>query len=151
MKHRLIVIAILALALPAFAAAGSRSTGSSQTLDLTGVVTGFHVALDASPKGPSAGDIGYVNGRILERGKRIGRYQGICTTLPQNSQQCTFTLGLPGGQLIVESAYGPGFNTGSVALEAIVGGTGTYLGARGEGRDRELSNTRLAFHLQLLN
>jgi hypothetical protein len=153
-KHRLILIAILALAVPTLAYASTRSNHSprsSQTLDLTGLVTGYHVALDASPKGPSAGDIGYGNGTILEHGKRVGRYQGICTSLPQNSQQCTFTLGLPGGQLIVESGYGPGFNTGSVALEAIVGGTGTYLGARGEGRDKELSNTKLAFHLQLLN
>jgi hypothetical protein len=149
-KHRLIVTLVLALAAGVIAAAGNAAGSGTTTLDLTGILTGYHVALDAKPKGPSAGDIGYVNGIVLEHGKRVGRYQGVCTTLPQSSQQCSFTLGLPDGQLVVEAGYGPGFNTGPVALEAVVGGTGAYLGARGQGRDRELSDTRLAFHLQLI-
>jgi hypothetical protein len=66
------------------------------------------------------------------------------------SSQCSFTLGLPDGQILIQAAYGPGFNTGAVAREAIVGGTGAYAGARGQGRDRELSNSKLAFHLELI-
>jgi hypothetical protein len=50
------------------------------------------------------------------------------------SSQCSFTLGLPDGQILIQAAYGPGFNTG----------------ARGQGRDRELSNSKLAFHLELI-
>jgi hypothetical protein len=151
MKPRLIFLAAL-LATASILAVAERAAGSSTTtLELTGVVTGFHVALDAKPAGASPGDIGYTGGIIYEHGKRVGRFQGTCTTLPQSSQQCSFNLGLPGGQLIVESAYGPSFNTGSVALEAVTGGTGIYMGARGEGRDREVTNSKLAFHLELIH
>jgi hypothetical protein len=153
MKPRLIFFSALVVAASLLAVAGTAAGGSggSTTLNLTGIVTGFHTALDAKPAGPSPGDIGYTNGTVYEHGKRIGRFQGVCTTLPQSSQQCSFTLGLPAGQLILESGYGPGFNTGSVALEAVTGGTGTYDGARGQGRDREITDTKLAFHLELLH
>ena len=40
-------------------------------------------------------------------------------------------------------------NVGDVAHEAIVGGTGAYEGARGQGDDRELGNKGL-LHLHLL-
>ena len=150
MKHRLIVIAVLALAASVIAVSGNSATGGPKTLDLTGTITGFHIALDAKPAGPSAGDIGYETGNVFEQHKRIGRFQGVCTTLPHQSQQCSFNVGLPGGQIIVEAGYGPGFNTGPVALEAIVGGTGDYAGARGQARDRERGSTKLAFHLELM-
>jgi hypothetical protein len=81
----------------------------------------------------------------------VGRFQGVCTALPRSSQQCSFTVGLPGGQIVVEAGYGPGFNVGSTALEAVIGGTGRYVGARGQGRDRELGSSKLAFHLELLS
>jgi hypothetical protein len=112
-------------------------------------VTGFHVALDAKPAGQSAGDIGYETGNLLAHDKPVGRFQGVCTQMPHASSQCSFTLGLSGGQILMQASYGPGFNTGNVAREAIIGGTGAYAGAHGEGRDRELGNTRLAFHLEL--
>ena len=112
-------------------------------------MTQFHVALDAKPAGQSAGDIGYELGTVSARGKHIGRFQGVCTQLPEQSSQCSFTLGLPNGQILIEAAYGPGFNIGNVAREAIIGGTGAYAGVRGQGQDRELSSTKLAFHLEL--
>lgn len=153
MKHRLVLLAAL-LAAAAVAvtisvtntAAGSAGT----TLDLTGTVTGFHVALDARPAGQSAGDIGYETGKLFASGKPAGRFQGVCTQLPQDSSQCSFTLGLTEGQILLQASYGPNFNTGTVAREAIIGGTGSYAGARGQGRDRELSDTKLVFHLQLI-
>jgi hypothetical protein len=150
MKRRLIVIAALAVVATSIAVvSSSASGGTANTLDLTGKVTSFHTAYDAKPAGPSAGDVGYVTGLLFKSGKRVGRYQGICTVLPQSSQECSFTLGLPGGQIVLEAGYGPGLNIGSVALEAVVGGTGTYAGARGQARDREVTNTKLAFHLEL--
>jgi hypothetical protein len=112
-------------------------------------VTGFKIAFDAKPAGRSAGDIGYSFGKLFRHGKPYGRFQGVCTQLPHSSSQCAFTLGLPAGQIVLDGAYGAGFNTGSVAREAVVGGTGTYAGARGQGLDRELSDTKLAFHLEL--
>jgi hypothetical protein len=151
MKNRLIIFAVLALTACSVVVSSSAAGDGNRTLDLTGIVTGYHVALDAKPAGASPGDIGYQTGVVYEHGKRVGRFQGICTSLPQASQQCSFTVGLPGGQIVIEAGYGPGFNTGSVALEAVVGGTGTYAGARGQGTDRELNNTKLAFHLELLH
>jgi hypothetical protein len=154
MKHRrtTLVMVALAIALASFVAVTNTAAKSSGTpLDLTGTVTGFHVALDAKPAGQSAGDIGYELGTLSARGKRIGRFQGVCTQLPHASSQCSFTLGLANGQILIQAAYGPGFNTGTIANEAVVGGTGAYAGSRGQGRDRELSNTKLAFHLELSN
>jgi hypothetical protein len=149
MKRLLLALVSLALVASAVAVASTAASGG-KTLDLTGTVTAFHVALDAKPTGQSAGDIGYETGNLLAHGKPIGRFQGVCTQLPHASSQCSFTLGLPDGQILIQAAYGPGFNTGAVAREAIVGGTGAYAGARGQGRDRELSNTKLAFHLELI-
>jgi opacity protein-like surface antigen len=149
MKRLLLALVSLALVASA-AAAASTPASDGKTLDLTGTVTAFHVALDAKPTGQSAGDIGYETGNLFMHGKRIGRFQGICAQLPHASSQCSFTLGLPDGQILIQAAYGPGFNTGAVAREAIVGGTGAYAGARGQGRDRELSNSKLAFHLELI-
>ena len=146
---KILVLAFLAAAAAVVAVTSTAASGAGTTLDLRGVVTGFHVALDATPTGQSAGDIGYETGNLSAHGKRIGRFQGVCTQLPHGSSQCSFTLGLPNGQILIEAAYGPGFNTGSLAREAIVGGTGKYAGARGQGLDRELSNTKLAFHLDL--
>jgi hypothetical protein len=149
MKRLLLALVSLALVASAVAVASTAASGG-KTLDLTGTVTAFHVSLDAKPTGQSAGDIGYETGNLLAHGKRIGRFLGVCTQLPHASSQCSFTLGLPDGQILIQAAYGPGFNTGAVAREAIVGGTGAYAGARGQGRDRELSNTKLAFHLELI-
>jgi hypothetical protein len=154
MKANVIVLAAVAAAAVAAALLAVTSTAASsagKTLDLTGTVTGFHVALDAKPAGQSPGDIGYETGKLFAHGKPAGRFQGVCTQLPRASSQCSFTLGLPAGQILVQASYGPNFNTGNVAREAIIGGTGAYAGARGQGRDRELSNTKLAFHLELIH
>ena len=151
MKNRLIMVAVLALAACSVVVSSQRGQQRRPKHSIcTGIVTGYHVALDAKPAGPSPGDIGYQTGLVYRHGQRVGRFQGVCTSLPQASQQCSFTVGLPGGQIIIEAGYGPGFNTGSVALEAVVGGTGTYTGARGQGSDRELGSTKLAFHLELI-
>jgi hypothetical protein len=151
MKHRLVLLAALVAAGAVAVIAANASTNATKTLDLTGTVTGFHTALDAKPAGQSPGDIGYTTGIVVEHGTRVGRFHGVCMALPSSSQQCSFTLGLPGGQIILDAGYGPGFNTGSVALEAVVGGTGAYDGARGQGRDREVTNTKLAFHLEFVS
>jgi hypothetical protein len=145
-----IVVAAFVASASLVAVTNTAASSSGKTLDLTGTVTGFHVALDAKPTGHSAGDIGYETGKLFAHGKPVGRFQGVCTQLPQASSQCSFTLGLSAGQILVQAGYGPNFNTGAVAREAIIGGTGPYSGARGQGLDRELSNTKLAFHLELI-
>jgi hypothetical protein len=149
MKHGLILIVVVALATSAVVASTNAVGATAKSIDFTGVITGFHVALDAKPAGQSPGDIGYETGNVLQHGKRVGRLQGVCTVLPRSSQQCSFTIGLPGGQIVVESGYGPSYNLGSTALEAVVGGTGIYAGAHGQARDREVGNTKLVVHVEL--
>jgi hypothetical protein len=112
MKRLLLALVSLALVASA-AAAASTPASDGKTLDLTGTVTAFHVALDAEPTGQSAGDIGYETGNLFMHGKRIGRFQGVCAQLPHASSQCSFTLGLPDGQILIQAAYGPGFDTGA--------------------------------------
>ena len=128
----------------------SSAAPARRTIHLTATMTSFTSAVDAKPTGPSAGDLGYVGGRLYRGGKLAGRYSGVCAQLPAGIQQCTFILGLPGGQIVLAAGYGPAMNTGKTAHEAIIGGTGTYEGARGQGDDRELSNTKLVFDLHLV-
>jgi hypothetical protein len=132
------------------AAAGQPAT----TLNLTSIMTSFRLAVDAKPAGskpagPIAGDLGYVSGKLFKGGKPIGRYTGVCAQLNGGTQQCTFVLGLPDGQIITTAGYGPTMNVGKIAHEAIVGGTGAYEGARGQGDDRELGKKE-ELHLHLL-
>jgi hypothetical protein len=120
------------------------------TLNLTGTMTSFHLAVDTKPAGPSAGDLGYVAGKLFKAGKPVGRYTGVCAQFTGGNQQCTFVLGLPDGQIISTAGYGPSMNVGKIAHEAIVGGTGAYEGARGQADDRELSATKLELKLHVL-
>jgi hypothetical protein len=145
----LISISVLACS-AALAVTGASAAPARRTIHLTGIMTSFTSAVDANPKGPSAGDLGYVGGKLYRNRKPVGRYSGVCAQFPVGTQQCTFVLGLPEGQIVLVAGYGPSMNTGSTAREAIIGGTGAYEGARGQGDDREISNTKLAFTLQLM-
>jgi len=149
---RLVLLAALPVACVAAAAASlAGAAGPPQTtLDLTGVMTSFRLAVDAKPAGPSPGDLGYVSGKLFKVGKPVGRYTGVCAQFAGGNQQCTFVLGLPDGQIISTAGYGPAMNVGKTAHEAIVGGTGAYEGARGQADDREVSATKLELKLHLL-
>ena len=152
MKRNLLGLAAFALiacavAIPSLAS-GSGSHG--RTIDLTGVMTAARIAVDVKPAGDSVGDIGYVYGKLFEKGKPVGRYHGVCFNISAGSSQCSFTAGLPGGQLMLAGSYGPGYNTGNIALEPIIGGSGVYAGARGVARDTEVGNTGLRMHIELL-
>ena len=150
MKRPLLVLTSTLACTAVLGVAISSAAPARRTIHLTATMTSFTSAVDAKPTGPSAGDLGYVGGRLYRGGKLSGRYSGVCAQLPAGIQQCTFILGLPDGQIVLASGYGPAMNTGKIAHEAIIGGTGTYEGARGQGDDRELSNTKLVFDLHLL-
>jgi hypothetical protein len=108
------------------------------------------VTLDVKPTGDSPGDIGYVAGKLSKDGRPFGRFHGVCFVFAKGTSHCSYTLGLPDGQLMLEASYGPGFNTSATVLESIVGGTSAYDGARGQGRDAEVGRNGLRFHLELL-
>jgi hypothetical protein len=124
----------------------ARGASTERTIDLKGTITSIRLAVGHKD---APGGLGYISG-TLSRGKAPGRITGVCAQVDEARQQCTFVLGLPEGQIIVTSGYGPGLNVGSVAHEAIVGGTGAYEGARGQGDDREVGSHGLVFHLRLL-
>ncbi|HZU76294.1 MAG TPA: hypothetical protein VFA70_05985 [Dehalococcoidia bacterium] len=157
--NRIVLLVSIIVAVAAAAAAatiGTAATGQpASTLDLTSTMTSFRLAVGAKPAGakpahPSAGDLGYITGKLFKGGRAFGRYTGVCAQLHGGNQQCTFVLGLPDGQIISTAGYGPGMNTGNTAQEAIVGGSGAYEGVRGQGDDRENGNTG-QLHLHLLH
>ena len=150
-RFGLIALLVLGCSLAAAAAiAGAYGRTKSTTLNLTAKMTSFRLVVDGKPKGPSVGDLGYVGGSLFRDAKPAGRYTGVCAQMPGGNQQCSFVLGLPDGQIDITAGYGPSMNTGKIAHEAIVGGTGAYDGARGQGDDYEVGNTKLVFHLHLL-
>ncbi|HEV7564653.1 MAG TPA: hypothetical protein VGO31_01685 [Microbacteriaceae bacterium] len=155
MKRLVLLLSIVvACAAAAASTIGAAASQSATSLDLTSRVTSFRLAVgpkpaNGKPTRPSAGDLGYVTGKLLKAGKPFGRYTGVCAQLNGGNQQCTFVLGLPDGQIITTAGYGPGMNIGNTAHEAIVGGTGAYEGAHGQGDDRETGN-KGKLHLHLL-
>jgi hypothetical protein len=155
MKRLVLLMSVLVICAAAAATTIGAAAGLSvTTLDLTSRMTTFRLAVGPKPASgkptrPSPGDLGYVTGKLFKAGKSLGRYTGVCAQLNGGNQQCTFVLGLPDGQIITTAGYGPGMNVGNTAHEAIVGGTGAYEGARGQGDDRE-SGSMGYLHLQLL-
>jgi hypothetical protein len=100
------------------------------------------------PMGFSVGDhIGefLVNHGALvdDRGKTVGHYGAhilgttVATELPPEVQ-LTITLSLVGGQITAQGLEEPPTDGGTIA---ITGGTGRYLGAKGEMRFRDISET----------
>lgn len=152
---RLVVLASILIAAAAATTIRAEAGQPATTLDLTSNMTSFRLAVGAKPASgkpsrPSAGDLGYVTGKLFKAGTPFGRYTGVCAQLDGGNQQCTFVLGLPDGQIITTAGYGPGMNIGNTAHEAIVGGTGAYQGAHGQGDDRETGSTG-QLHLHLLS
>src|SRR5581483_779538 len=127
--NRLAVVPATAAVVAATVVGLGRAGGATyQTLDLVGVPTAQRVMLDVAPKGDSPGDQGFKVGDVYEHGRRVGRYQGTCTVLPRSNSQCTFTVGLKGGQIVLVAGYGPGLNGDAVVHEPVVGGSGVYEG-----------------------
>lgn len=149
--NRLLALAAVVLVCAATAAAvvsHARGASAARTIDLTGTMTGFRLAVGHKPG--AAGDLGYVSGKLYRSRKPSGSITGVCAQIDRSSQQCNFVLALPEGQIILTSGYGPHLNAGPVAQEAIVGGTGAYTGARGQGDDREVGRNGIRLHLVLL-
>jgi hypothetical protein len=86
-------------------------------------------SLDVGRKGPSIGDEFFEHGKLS--GASSGRFQLVTQLVAGNARRGTehnaFSLILPGGQ--IESAGGHG--TVARFSMPVVGGTGTYEGARG--------------------
>jgi hypothetical protein len=140
----------------------SAPPGGSALTTLTIVLKNSTVhALDLAPKGPSQGDMRIITGPLFAPGgtRPIGRTDLFCTvTDPGNmptsklqQTECLETFTLPGGTI---TAHGLHARTALSAhalpfADAVTGGTGSYLGARGDLRGATRGN-ETTFTVRLL-
>jgi hypothetical protein len=116
-------------------AAGAKASGVT-TLRLVEKDSSFHF-VDNPPRavksGPSAGDVFVFTGELLTRsGKHAGMLHATCTVTAGGKHPvstCVGTFGLKGGQLQAQTTITDGAKADHIA---IVGGTGVYVGVRGE-------------------
>jgi hypothetical protein len=98
-------------------------------------------AADLGGPGPGAGDQFVFAGDVFDRpgGMWLGSGSGSCTTLTGDAtsgqQACNGTFNLAGGQLVVQGVADTAalFVRGEKVPVSIVGGTGIYQNARGDG------------------
>ncbi len=114
----------------------ARGQTSTTVLHTTAKLTFAHT-FDLGRHGRSAGDITTFGGRLTGPDLR-GRYQASCVNVTPSAQECTETLSVPGGAIAAQADYG----SGSTALTPIVGGSGRYLGTRGDMTEREIDGGR---------
>jgi allene oxide cyclase len=134
--------ALLAVAIGggAFASAASSGGGAEpQTITLIDKTVAQQF-VDLGAKGFSVGDEFIFTSRLwnLARTQRLGVLHGVCTvdsTAGQGSAHCVGTAHLRGGTL---EFAGEGSN-GPVSVFAITGGTGRFIGARGQVTSRSLN------------
>ena len=120
----------LAAAVAALAAAAPAAARTPATIHLTGTQTYLHM-VDTAPGGYSLGDQ-FIFGEVLKTkaGKRAGFDQISCRLAgrwPREADFCQATIFLAGGKIVAEGGTG-----GRSFSVPIVGGTGAYLGARGQ-------------------
>ena len=118
------------------------------TLDLR--QTAEHV-VDQAPTGDSAGDTAVLAGDLLRGGEKAGQYQGYCVYITSGANsQCTFTLALPDGQLVLGTGYGTFNGETPPSRDPIVGGSGAFSKARGyaEGGENDEGGIRYVLHVE---
>lgn len=86
--------------------------------------------IDNAPMGKQAGRgdlVLYANPVFDRHGTQVGTDHGVCIVLGAGESQCDATLALPKGQIVTHGLQG----AKSSFDVAVIGGTGTYSGARG--------------------
>ncbi|UTI65694.1 hypothetical protein NBH00_05645 [Paraconexibacter antarcticus] len=139
-----VLVAVAGAGVPAVLAVGADSAPSRVTTLRVAFKIDAAKLVDAAPHGNSPGDVAVLSGtlRTPAPGQVIGHYHGTCTTMqPVSDSECTFTWALAGGQITTIAAYGDNFNGRRVVHDAIVGGTGRYRDARGQGIGKETGET----------
>ena len=124
-------VVFLGLVLPT-AAAASRSSTSAAASQTIKFALAFHdVEVDLGKRGPSLGDERIVSDSLLDtKGRKVGHDGGVCTftSLAPPEAACHITFFLARDQIAIQFLNSPPPRK----LAAIVGGTGTYRGVRGE-------------------
>ena len=118
-------------------------------------------ALDLAPKGPSQGDMRIITGPLFAPGgtRQIGRTDLFCTVTdpghlaaPKLQQtECLETFTLPGGTITAQGLHARTTLSAHALpfVDAVTGGTGSYLGARGDLRGATRGN-ETTFAVRLL-
>jgi len=141
----LAVLAAVAAVVGTSTLATASSSSAAQSMDLVAVeLPKSEVVVDVGKKGDSDGDSVFFAESLLRNGKKIGRSDIYCV-FTRVMSRCNATLTVPGGTL--EALGGTRF--GKTFAVAVVGGTGTYAGARGVIRVTELGDTRTRYAVDL--
>lgn len=134
-----VALAVAAIAVAAALASGSSSTGRTIRLVERG---GVSTSIDNPPKGDrvtqriSAGDFSAGTVKLVhESGKPAGALHLVCVATVAGTDlssrfQCTGTVQLSDGTLALSALSGLSSKPDAKSI-AVVGGTGTYEGARG--------------------
>ena len=128
--------------------ADAQDRKGSTTFDLRQTLE--HV-VDQGPTGDSPGDMAVIAGDLVQGAETAGQYQGYCVYITSGANsQCTFTLALPKGQLVISTGYGTFNGEAPPSRDPIVGGSGAYSRARGyaEGGESEQGGLRYTLHVQ---
>jgi hypothetical protein len=147
--RKLIPLAAL-LALAAIIGSGTfasaSSTGGAQTLTLVAVdLPKTERYVDVGAKGDSPGDTIFLREMLIQNAKKVGGSEVMCVFWVGNAGRCHGTLRL--GRSTLEASGGIHFG-GTFSLP-VVGGTGSYAGARGVLRVTAVSEKRSRYDVEL--
>lgn len=133
--RRLVKLGLVCTALlAAFWPASARASAERQVLRLKLVATDSW-NVDNDPSGPSGGDLYGSSGNLRRHGHKLGTYASACTGSSATTAECNATLVFTGGKDRIQIAGLLDFQTLTTGTYfSIVGGTGKYRGARGEGK-----------------
>lgn len=143
-KRAGVVAVVAALLLPMLGACGrpapERGAGHVTTLRFFEHDT-QQASVDLGSPGTGPGDQYYFSGDLFDHagGTKAGHTAGVCSTLSGNATAagdvlCSLTFVLDGGQIEIQGLFdSKAFYGGQTLPWAIVGGTGTYRNARGDG------------------
>jgi hypothetical protein len=135
----LVLVGLIAAPLGAAAGVAAESRGTAKKplrFDLISRATAINNLVDTGPAGGSPGDLYVFSDRVFRPrapDTAVGRFEGHCTLLDPAAARwdCAVVTSLREGT--IRSAGQLTFKEGSINPGAIVGGSGRYRNARGEG------------------
>jgi len=137
-----VAVAAVALAVGAAipAAASSGDSAKHRTIQVVAILTDSSF-IDLGAPGPSLGDEIVFSNKLLHEGKQVGHEGAVCTTvsLERQEAQCVATFSFPGGQITAQALDILG--SSAPYAVSITGGTGEYVGVKGEEQTRPVSAT----------
>jgi hypothetical protein len=130
-----LAVAVLVSGVAASSVGASTGVASLRFYERPGQTT----VVDNAPKGKTVGRgdiVLYANPVFDRQGTQVGTDHGVCTMIGARQAQCDATLSLPKGQIVTNGLQGL-----KMTFEvAVIGGTGSYAGARGAMTARPLKD-----------